>query len=1367
MKIRNISLIIAVALSVSASAMPAIVSTPETPFRLYTIEDGLNQKTVLNIAQDQDGFIWVATFGGINRFDGRSFDSLTTREGLRRNLIQALAVDSQNRLWAGDVAGGLTLLERGHVTRTFDPRDDTRGVVRTIVEVGDTLYIGSQPGGLRTLSLTNLDAGFSSIPGAPNETLALVPRSANEMLLLSADALYSFRPGPEPAFELIEEGVTGLRTDDSGRIAVGGVDGRIGWVDGDDVTWLDGEYGGPIIHLVLDDGALTWVFIEGKGMMPFGDPNADIVLPTGGAAPPMRDREGVLWVPARNGLARYLGDRFKQFGLEYDGVKPEVFSIAPGPNEDYWFGTNIGVLHLDRDGKLSNVSDQLGYARHEVREIKLSRDQQTVWIAQNQGPIYGIDLNSLTTKTAIGDEGTLTVGLELDRDGKLWSGSYLGKLSVDDPATNVNQTYSLGNGAAIYSLDLADDDYLWFSANYQGLFRINTLDPNAQPELMMSQQSIGHDFFTHVVTEGGGADITVWLTSVQGGVFRFRNGEIEKVINNSILLDQLIYAVQPLPDGTLVLVSSRGVYRYDLTTEGLEHYGALDGFIAIEGKVHATYYDGGDRLLIGTTSGLARMNLSEPMTEVGIPKVMITHRSVDGYDIDIGGGAPPDTVFGKVRIQFAAVSTRKPNGIKYSYRLIGKNDEWSESAEPKTIRYQNITPGDYKFEVRARLAGGEWTKPVVWEFTAPTPFWRTNWFIAFAVAVGLALTGSLIQLRIRATERVNRRLRKEVAERTKSIEAGRRQLEQTNRQLSSEVQERRKADALRAEVEARFHNVYQNSPIGTALVDGNGLVYDANSKMRELFWPDAASGDRQPLIDVVAASDRQQFSTFIGACTEGLSVEGSMEVNCISHSGSVRRINFHPAAIRDSEGVLQYLVLLANDVTESRAMTDQLKYQASFDELTGLVNRRAFSARLEAIGAQSNAVEEAYLMFLDLDQFKVVNDTCGHAAGDELLRVVAQVLSSCVREQDTVARLGGDEFALIVVNCTQETALQRAEQVRQRIQDLEFLWNQEVFRIGISIGVVPMKQANRDLDELQQVADAACYAAKEAGRNRVHLVAGKEDAVHEHRGEMRWVQRLNHAIDTDSFVLFGQRILPLDDQAGTSERIEVLLRMKDRKSNRLIPPGAFLPAAERYGLQGRLDLWVVNRVIETLSAQKPGRIDSQQVWVNLSGASVGDPNISQELIRIAEQASLPRGCLNFEITETAVIRKIDEASALIKALQAMGCRFALDDFGSGLSSFGYLKRLNVDCLKIDGQFVRDIVTDPTDRIFVKSIIDIAHTLGMRVVAEFVEDEQILTMVRSLGSDFAQGFGVHRPEPLEDIVALTQIAVEAGSEQCLG
>ncbi len=1352
------------ALTAPCQATADLASTARSPFRIYSVADGLNQKSVLAVTQDRDGFLWIATFGGLNRFDGRRFESYTTSQGLRQNLIQGLYVDKQNRLWAGDAAGGLTVIEGGRVTRTFDPDDDARGVARAILELDNILYVGTQPGGMRFLNLDDLDAGFTRIEEAPNEIYILRHRNADEMLMMGAQGLYRFRPNSEPMFELILENATAMTADGYGRFAIGNEQGQVGWLNPDNsVDWTSVQYDGPISDLVVEDGQITWAIAEGRGMMPFGDPTADTVLRTGGTAPALIDDEGVLWIPARSGLARYLGGRFRQHALEFEGVRPEVFSILPGLDGDFWFGTSLGLLHVARDGTLTNVSDQLGYARREARELRLSPDKRTLWVAHVQAPTYAIDLATMTTRRTIGDERSLVVSMEVDPQGKVWLGSYLGTLTIFDDNTGESRVIEIGNGASIYASDLAADGKLWFSANYEGIFRIDTSDAQAKPERIVSDADLKQEVYTQVVAQTNNGRPTIWFASIQGAVYRWQDGKLERIVDEALMSQQTIYSIAPLPDNTLVMATSRGAYRYDPVTSALDHYGALDGYVAIESKIHANFFDGEKSLMIGTTAGLAVMDVSLAMEKVGQPKPLIKRLVVDDVDIESSGALPPGISANKVVVNYTAVSTRKPFGVEYSYRLDGQDNDWSAPTDATSSGYSNLRPGDYRFDLRARLPGGQWSAPASWAFTVPTPFWRTPWFIACAIFAALALVWFAIRLRLRAVANINRRLRIEVAERTESIEAGRKELEQINRQLSSEIVERQKADAMRAEVEAKFHQAYQNSPIGMALVDAEGLVYECNPRMKALFWPHSEPEDREPLMAVIAEDDRQALSAFLGAYAADKAEAASMEVECTDHHGASRRIDFHPSAVRDQHGDLQYIVLLAHDVTESRAMTDQLAYQARFDELTGLVNRRAFSERLEMMSASDEPIERAFLMFLDLDQFKVVNDTCGHAAGDELLRKVAKLITRCVREQDTVARLGGDEFALIVIGCSEEIALQRAEDIRQRIADLEFLWGQDVFRIGVSIGVVPVASTTKDWNELQQLADAACYAAKEAGRNRVHLVAGQSDAVHEHRVEMRWVQRLNHAIDHDSFELFGQRIERLTPSDRNPDRIEILLRMRDRTSNRLIPPGAFLPAAERYGLQGRLDHWVIKNVIAALAAQDRDTIANQQFWINLSGASVGDTKISQSIVQLVRKANLPKGCLNFEITETAVIRKIDDAASLIESLQAIGCRFALDDFGSGLSSFGYLKRLNVDCLKIDGQFVRDIATDPTDRIFVKSIIDIAHTLGMRVTAEFVEDQDILDVVTELGSDYAQGFGIHRPAPLSELVALPDHAPNASAE----
>ena len=448
------------------------------------------------------------------------------------------------------------------------------------------------------------------------------------------------------------------------------------------------------------------------------------------------------------------------------------------------------------------------------------------------------------------------------------------------------------------------------------------------------------------------------------------------------------------------------------------------------------------------------------------------------------------------------------------------------------------------------------------------------------------------------------------------------------------------------------------------------------------------------------------------------------------------------------DGAVVRVVGVLQDITSSKALTDQLELHANYDELTGLSNRRIF---WKAVSAEHTAYSEnqemSHLLFMDLDQFKLVNDTSGHVAGDRLLQMVARVLRENVQSTDVIGRVGGDEFGIIIRNCPRSTVAKVANRIRAAIEQIHFHWNGETFRVGASVGAIGIDPRNGSAEELHQLVDAACYEAKLSGRNRVNFFESDEEVISAHRGEARWVQRLRDAITHNRFELHGQLVKPVAD-TGEPDRYEVLIRLREMGSDRLIPPGAFLPAAERFGLSPEIDQWVIESLLQKLHADPDISKLQRRYWVNLSGNSIGDPLFAEYLIATMSSSTLPKGMVNFEITETAVIRNIEGASQLISKLRSMGCQFALDDFGSGLSSFGYLKKLPVDCLKIDGMFVREILNDEADRVFVQAIISIAQSMGIKTVAEFVENEEIYELVESFGVDYVQGYGVHRPEKLK-------------------
>jgi diguanylate cyclase (GGDEF)-like protein len=435
------------------------------------------------------------------------------------------------------------------------------------------------------------------------------------------------------------------------------------------------------------------------------------------------------------------------------------------------------------------------------------------------------------------------------------------------------------------------------------------------------------------------------------------------------------------------------------------------------------------------------------------------------------------------------------------------------------------------------------------------------------------------------------------------------------------------------------------------------------------------------------------------------------------------------------------------EVSRSEA---QFRFQASHDALTGLINRHEFERRVKGLISTMQVDKgENALCFMDLDQFRVVNDTCGHIAGDEMLRQLSEVLQEAVRHSDTLARLGGDEFGILMEHCTLAQAQRAVSAIQQTIQDFHFSWEGQSFRIGVSIGLVAISESTPSITELLKQADAACYMAKDLGRNRIHVYNPDDTQMVLRQGEMQWVSRINQALEEDRFTLYAQSIVPLDK--STDMHYEFLLRMVDGRGE-IIPPVSFLPAAERYDLMHNLDIWVVEHALALL-ASHPDLVEQVQFFsINLSGQSITNVNFLDSVISRIKELHIEPEKICFEVTETAAISNMRAATHFISSLRKLGCRFALDDFGSGLSSFGYLKNLHVDYLKIDGIFVKDIADDPIDHAMVKSINDIGHVMGMKTIAEFVESNKIKGLLKKLGVDYAQGYEIGRPQPFEEILA---------------
>jgi diguanylate cyclase (GGDEF)-like protein len=465
-----------------------------------------------------------------------------------------------------------------------------------------------------------------------------------------------------------------------------------------------------------------------------------------------------------------------------------------------------------------------------------------------------------------------------------------------------------------------------------------------------------------------------------------------------------------------------------------------------------------------------------------------------------------------------------------------------------------------------------------------------------------------------------------------------------------------------------------------------------------------------------------------------------------------RYIDFIYQPIRDDDGAVSGIFVQGHDVTEAFELSVRITHQAMHDALTGLANRREFESRLErAVDLVPDDTTRHSLLYLDLDQFKVVNDTCGHAAGDELLRQIADELRRHVPAEYTLARLGGDEFGLLLENTDAQAALIMAESLRAAVDALEFARDQRVFGCSASVGVVTFGAEIGGMKEVLSAADAACFLAKDKGRNRVQVHTPHDGELAMRRREMDWVGRLRDALAEDRMFLLAQRIVPLAPRAEGRSRMELLLRLRDVDGS-IVPPMAFIPAAERYGIMPGVDRYVIRSACEFLSNLAPFERSRTALSVNLSGRTLSDERL---LPFISELQALYRICpgeICFEVTETAAVHDLSHTARLLHSMRDMGFGFALDDFGSGMSSFGYLKHLPFDYLKIDGVFIRNIRNDPADAAMVGAIAKVAKVMGIQTVAEYVGDEATSGLLATLGVDYAQGYGVHVPTPLDRILA---------------
>ena len=568
----------------------------------------------------------------------------------------------------------------------------------------------------------------------------------------------------------------------------------------------------------------------------------------------------------------------------------------------------------------------------------------------------------------------------------------------------------------------------------------------------------------------------------------------------------------------------------------------------------------------------------------------------------------------------------------------------------------------------------------------------------------------------------------------------------------TDITERKKAETAVFQAKERAQVTLQS--IGDAVIttDSEGRIDYMNPVAESLTGWENREAQGQLIAAVLTTVDeitREACESPVARCLREGQVLGLAEHTVlVNRRGQEIAIQDSAAPIHDRAGNLIGAVMVFHDVSKERRLHRALHYQASHDALTGLINRREFENRLTAAveEARQNAQARHVLLYLDLDQFKLVNDTCGHPAGDLLLKQITGVIQSRVRGGDTLARLGGDEFGILLQDCTQDQALRIAENMRQAIRDYRFTWQGGALAVGASIGIVEITNEIPTVANVMSAADVACYAAKDSGRNRVQLY--RPDDMPERHREMHWVSKLARARDESRFELFYQPIVPIGVRPHEREHFELMLRLRD-ETGTIVTPAEFIPAAERYNIMPSIDRWVVRQALDRVVHRIASGVKPFTVAVNLSGTSLNDERFLEFLIAELSGSELVAGAMCFEITETAAIENLSNVVYFMRELKNRGCHFALDDFGSGLSSFMYLKTLPVDYLKIDGQFVENVTRDPVDRSMIAAISQVGNSMGIQTIAERVESPEVFAELGRLGIGFAQGFYIAKPRSTKE------------------
>ncbi len=576
------------------------------------------------------------------------------------------------------------------------------------------------------------------------------------------------------------------------------------------------------------------------------------------------------------------------------------------------------------------------------------------------------------------------------------------------------------------------------------------------------------------------------------------------------------------------------------------------------------------------------------------------------------------------------------------------------------------------------------------------------------------------------------------------------QLEQNVKSAENEEETEQSASLLTDIEQEDFARIFQNGPASFLIVDAKSTIVNANVSACKTLQTKKEALEGQPLSHLISEEDRWILKNLSLEKLANKKPGAEFEIRLNQEDQEPRWIKLVPQVLENNK---KELLLFLADITESKSLAELLAFHSQYDELTMLNNRSGFEKYLsEALSSQGDKSTPIALIYIDIDQLKVVNDTCGHAAGDSLIQQLVTIIGDAARPYDFFSRLGGDEFALVKLDCSGDEAKDIAEKIRSAAEDFIFVWKNSNYRQSVSIGVANSSPTLKDVIGLIGAADSACYTAKKSGRNRVVIYADEStETSYDSHQEVMWVSRLQKAIQGGAFILYFQPIEKLRSGEHSHVHYELLIRYVDDNGEH-IGPNHFLPAVERFGLSEQIDLWVLTTALDYLHKHPTHTEMLNCCSINLTSQSIANPRIRSAIIQVVQSYPFPRNKICFEITESSAIHNLTEAQEFVKELKMLGCHLALDDFGTGFSSFDYLKHLEVDYLKIDGSFVKDIITDRFDRAMVSAINNIGKEMGIEIIAEYAENTKILSTLQSMDIDYAQGYAIAKPRPIDELEA---------------